>query len=316
MKIAVLDADTLGSDISLSPLENYGEVRIFPSSSPDEIALHLGDCEVAVINKLKMNRATLGDNRTLRLICLFATGFDNVDLDFCRERGIAVCNVVGYSTLSVAQITVSMALSLVSHLQTYSSHVLSGRYSAGTIANKLTPVYHEIAGMTWGIAGYGNIGKAVGKVAEALGCRVIAFKRTPEDGVETVSLPELCRRSDILSIHLPLSDTTRGIIGKNELALMKDGAILVNMARGAVTDEAAVAEAVKNGHLGGFGCDVYSTEPFTENHPFSSILSCENVCLTPHMAWGAKEARERCLDEICLNIRSFLENGKRSRVDL
>lgn len=316
MRIAVLDAGTLGTDLDLSPLSKFGEVDIYASSSPEEIAERVRGCDVAVVNKLKMNASTVGADSKLGLICVFATGFDNIDLDFCRKNGIGVCNVVGYSTASVAQLTVSMALSLVTHLPEFSRHVSSGAYSSGTVANCLTPVYREIAGMTWGIAGYGNIGSAVGRVARALGCRVIAYKRTPSDEVETVSLDTLCRESDIISVHLPLCDGTRGLFGKEEIAKMKDTAVFINAARGAVTDEAALAEALKNGKIGALGSDVYTAEPFGKDHPFYAIKDLDNVCLTPHMAWGAKEARDRCLAEICENITDFLSGGKRCRVDI
>lgn len=314
MRIAVLDADTLGRDLDLSPLRRFGEVVIFPTSALDEVEAHLGDCDVAVVNKLKMNASTIGNAKSLRLICVFATGYDNIDLDFCRSHGIAVCNVVGYSTSSVAQLTVAMALSLINHLPSFNEYVASGRYSAGGVANCLTPVYHEISGLTWGIAGYGNIGRAVGRVADALGCRVIAYKRTPTPDVETVDIDTLCSRSDIISVHLPLNDATRGLFNRDRIAKMKNNALFINVARGAVTDEAALAEAIREGRLGGLGADVYSTEPFGMSHPFYDIKDRENVCLTPHMAWGAREARERCLDEICENITSFLAGEKRCRV--
>ncbi len=316
MHITVLDADTIGRDLDYSPLKEFGEVTVFGASSPEEIAPHLGDSDVAIINKLKMNEKTIGAAAgTLRLICVFATGYDNIDLEFCRAHGIAVCNVVGYSTASVAQLTVATVLSLICHLPAYTSHVASGAYSASGCANILEPVYNELCGKTWGIVGYGNIGSAVGRVAEAFGCRVIAHKRTPVPGVETVDVDTLCRESDIISVHVPLNDGTRGLISRERIAVMKPGAIFVNMARGAVADEAALAEAIADGRLGGLGGDVYSTEPFPASHPFYAVKDNANVCFTPHMAWGAKEARERCLFEICENIRSFADGGKRSRVD-
>lgn len=314
MKIAVLDADTLGNDLDLSPLEQFGEVKVYASSLPEEIEKRLDGFDVAIVNKLKLNESTIGNVRSLKLICVFATGYDNIDTEFCKSNNIAVCNVVGYSTASVAQLTVSMVLSLMTHLKEYREYVSSGKYSSGNTANRLVPVYHELSGLTWGIAGYGNIGKAVGKVAKALGCKVIAYKRTPADDVETVSLDTLCERSDIISVHLPLSAGTRGLFGEKEFAKMKDGAIFVNVARGAVTDEKALAEAVLSGKLGGIGVDVYSQEPFSENHPFYKIKDFDNVCLTPHMAWGSFEARKRCLFEICENINSFLGGNRRNRI--
>lgn len=315
MKITVLDADTFGSDLDLSPLSALGDVTVFRATAPTDVESHLEGAECAVLNKVKLKRDNLKNAASLKLICVFATGFDNIDLEYCREKGIAVCNVVGYSTDSVAQLTVAMALSLTVKLPQFAAFTADGSYSASGVANRLTPWYHEIAGKTWGIAGYGNIGKAVGRVAEALGCHVIAFKRTAEPGVETVDIDTLCRRSDILSVHLPLNDKTRGLFSAERITMMKPEALFINVARGAVCDEAALAAAVKDGRIGGIGVDVYSTEPFSASHPFYGIRNLDNVILTPHMAWGSVEARRRCLDEICLNIRSFVCGERRNRVD-
>ncbi len=317
MKIAVLDAGTLGSDLSMAPLFPLGEVVSYESTAPHEMDERVADADVIVVNKVRCNENTLAAARKLRLICLAATGYDNVDVAYCRSRGIGVCNVVGYSTDSVAQLTVSMALALSVNLLPYGAYVSDGRYTQSGRANAVSPVYHELAGKTWGIFGYGNIGKKVARIAEAIGCRVIVCKRTPtEEAYPVVSFDTLCRESDVLTLHSPLNEGTRGIFDKEHLAMMKKGAILVNVARGAVLDEAAVAEALLNGDLGGFGCDVYTSEPFGEDHPYTSILSQKNVILTPHMAWGAYEARARCLDEIAENIRVFTRGGVRNRVDL
>ena len=315
MKIAVLDAATLGGDLDLSPLSEIGETQVWQGTRPEEMAAHLGDAEIAVVNKVRMNGETLRGNRSLRLICIAATGFDNIDTAWCGENGIAVCNVKGYSTDSVAQLTVAMALHLTCRLGEYMEAVRDGSYSAGGVANRLTPPYHEIAGKTWGIAGYGSIGRRVADAARALGCRVIAFKRTPEAGVECVSAEELCRRSDILSVHLPLNAETRNLFSRERIALMKPGAVFINAARGAETDEAALAEALREGRLGGLGVDVYTREPFPEDHPFYALRNHPGACFTPHMAWGAVEARERCLREIMENIRAFERGERRNRVD-
>ena len=315
MRIVVGDADTLGTDLDLSHLRALGEVEVYGGTPPSQIATRFSGADVAIINKLRMNRETLGDAPTLRLIAVCATGYDNIDLAYCREKGIAVTNVKGYSTDSVAQLTLAMALSLATNLRQFCDCVADGSYTAGGVANRLTPVYHELRGKTWGIVGVGHIGQQVAAVARAIGCEVIGFSRTPKAGIEQVSLDELCRRSDVISVHLPLSAETRGIIGTHEIALMKREAILVNVARGAVTDEAALASAVLEGRLGGLGVDVYSVEPFPDSHPFYAIRQLPNVCLTPHMAWGAREARERCLNEVAQNIRAFAAGERRNRVD-
>lgn len=316
MKITVLDADTLGRDLDLSPLSACGDVTVYPTTAPEEIGKRLEGADAVLVNKIRLNSENLANNTTLKLICVAATGYDNIDVAYCRSRGIAVCNVVGYSTNSVAQLTLSMALSLCTHLPEYTESVRDGRYTEGGVANRLIPVYREIAGKTWGIVGYGNIGAQVGAVATAMGCRVLAFKRTPVPGVECTDLDTLCRESHIISVHLPLSDKTRGIIGERELKLMNPDAILINVARGAVTDEKAVAEAILNGRIGGLGADVYSVEPMPKDHPFYPIRKMANVCLTPHMAWGSYEARCRCLGEIVKNIEAFKRGELRSRVDV
>ncbi len=316
MRIAVLDADTLGEDLDLSPLLEFGELAVYQSMSPESVTERLYGCEVAVLNKVKMTREILLACPALRLICVTATGYDNIDLAAARECGVAVTNVAGYSTDSVAQLTVAMALSAVTRLSAYTDYVKSGAYTASGKANCLVPVYHEIAGMTWGILGYGSIGKRVAAVARALGCHVIATKRTASDECEVVPLSELCRRSDILSIHTPLTAETRGMLGKRELSLMKPSAVVINVARGAVLDEAAAVEALLMGEIGFLCSDVYSDEPMREDSPYYAIRDRENLILTPHMAWGGYETRVRLLSMIAENIRSFLTGGKRGRVDL
>jgi len=315
MKITLLDAATLGDDLSYNLFHEFGEVRVFNISPADRVAQNIADSDVVVINKVKLGAVNLADAKSLKLICIAATGFDNVDLDYCRSRGIAVCNVVGYSTPCVAQVTVAMALSLITHLPEFDACVRSGEYTARGIPNRLTPVYHEIAGKTWGIIGFGNIGKQVGRVAEALGCRVLVHKRTPIDGVPCVDLDRICRESDILSIHTPLNDSTRGLLDERHIKMLKRNAIVINVARGAVTDEAALAAAVREGRIGALGVDVYSTEPFAVDHPFYSIKDYPNVCFTPHMAWGGFETRVRVMTEMAENIRDFLSGGRRNRVD-
>ena len=315
MKTVILDADTLGCDMDLTVFRRFGEVIVYPTVADDKIAEAIADCDIVVVNKKRICRETAGNPRRLRLIAVTATGYDNIDLAYCREKSIAVTNVRGYSTDCVAQITVTMALSLIANLSAYTEYVNSGAYTASGIQNHLSPPYHEIAGKTWGIFGLGNIGKRVAAVAKALGCRVIATKRTPDPDYECVSLDTLCRESDILSVHTPLTAETRGAIGRRELMLMKPSAILINVARGAVLDEKAVCDAVLDGRIAGFGADVYAKEPFSEDSPYTLLLNRQNVILTPHMAWGGYETRVRLIDELCLNIADFLMGGRRNRVD-
>ena len=314
MKIVFLDASTLGADIDLSIYKRFGELTVFGATAEDEFTQHVGDSDVIITNKLKVGRHNLPACKNVKLICVTATGFDNIDVEYCRENGIAVTNVVGYSTQNVAQLTVAMALSLICHLKEYDRSVSDGSYPRGGVANILTPVYHEICGKTWGIVGYGNIGKQVGAVAKALGCKIVVYKRTPVDDAECVDIDTLCRESDIISVHTPLNDGTRGLISREKIAEMKKDAILINVARGAVCDEEAIADAILEGRLGGVGIDVYSKEPFGEDHPCARIAGRDNVILTPHMAWGSYEARVRCCDEIALNIEAYLKGERRNRI--
>lgn len=315
MKIVILDKASLGEDTPLSVLDKFGEVVSYDLSTPEEAIERSADADVVIINKVKITRELMCAAKSLKIVCVFATGYDNIDIAAAKELGIAICNVPGYSTDSVALFTVSTVLALSSHLLEYSAFVRSGEYTASGVPNKLTPVYHDIAGKTWGIIGYGNIGKAVGRVAEALGARVIVNKRTPIDTATCVDIDTLCRESDIITVHCPLNNESRGIINDEKLSLMKPGVILVNEARGAVLDEAAVTKAVEEGKIGGFGCDVYSVEPFGIDHPYNRIKTYENVILTPHTAWGSYESRERCINIIASNIDAFLRGKMQNRVD-
>ena len=257
----------------------------------------------------------LRDAKNLKLICLCATGYDCVDTAYCAAHGIGVCNVPSYSTQSVAQLTVALVLELTNHLSVYRDYVHSGAYSRSGVANALTPVWHELYGKTWGIIGGGNIGRQVARIAEAFGCRVLVCRRKPDAEYETTDVDTLCRESDIISIHVPLTAETRGMIGTKQIEAMKESAIVVNVARGAVTDEVALAEAVKSGRIAGLGVDVFSQEPFGPEHPFNGILELPNVCLTPHTAWGALETRNRCVAMVAENISAFCQGERKNRVE-
>lgn len=314
MNITFLDAKTLGEDIVLDKIKALGECNVNDSTPCEKIAERIENADVVIVNKLKLNKSNLENAKKLKLICVTATGFDNIDVAYCREKGIGVCNVTGYSSHSVAQVTAAMVLYLSTHLGEYTDYVRNGAYTKNGIANKLSPIFHELYGKNWGIIGYGNIGREVGAVATALGCTVLPYRKTKTD--ETVDFETLLKSSDIITVHTPLNEGTRGLIGEKELNLMKKDVILVNTARGAVTDEEAVARAVETGRIGAFGTDVYAPEPFGENHPMNRIKAMPNVCLTPHMAWGAFEARSRCIAEIAENIKCFANGEIRNRVDL
>lgn len=316
LNIVILDAASIGDDLDYGIFDAFGNVTIYDNTTEEQFAERAGNAHIILQNKYKLLENSLVKAKNLKLVCEAATGFDNIDTKYCREHGIAVANVPGYSTECVAQLTVAMALQIIMHLPEYTSYVSSGAYTASGIANRLSPQFHELCGKTWGIVGLGNIGRKVAKIADAFGCRIIACKRTPEEDIECVDIDTLCERADIISVHTPLNDSTRSLIGEKQVSLMKKDAILINVARGAVLDEAAVAKAVLEGRIGGFGCDVYSAEPFPASHPYNEILSLPNVCMTPHIAWGGYETRMRLLSEMGKNISAFLSGNIRNRVEL
>ena len=314
MKISVLDVDTLGDDLDLSPINKLGDVTVYPLTLQEDVIERIKAADVLVLNKVKLNPENLKFAKNLKLVCITATGFDNVDIDYCKEHNIGVCNVAGYSTNSVVQLTLSMVFSLVNNLSTFDNYVKSGEYTKSGIFNHLKPVFHEMSQMTWGVVGLGNIGEKIARIAREMGCRVLATKRTPSDEFECVDIDTLCKESDIITLHTPLNDDTFHLIDSKRLSLMKKNVVLVNVARGAVVDEEAVTNAVLNKEIAGLGVDVYSTEPMQADSPYQKLLGLDNVIFTPHMAWGAYEARQRCVNEVAENIKSFFNGERRSRI--
>ena len=310
----MLDIQTLGDDLDFSQILKLGEVTAYRMTAPEEVIDRIRDAEVLILNKVKLYADSLRYAEKLKLICITATGYDNVDIDYCREHGIAVCNAAGYSTDSVVQLTVSMAFSLVTHLLSYDRYVKSGTYTKSGIFNHLTPVFREISALTWGVVGLGNIGGKVADIAKTMGCRVIVYKRTVVEQYPCVDLDTLCKESDIITVHTPLNDGTYHLINEERIAMMKPGVVLINVARGAVVSEEAVTEAVLAGKIGGLGVDVYSTEPMHSDSPYQKLLGRDDVIFTPHMAWGAYDARQRCVDEVTKNIQSFYARETRSRI--
>lgn len=314
MKISVLDASTLGDDLDLSPLGALGDVSVYDMTNESQLNNHTRGADVLILNKVKINEQTLPDPGQVKLICIAATGFDNVSTAYCRSHGIALCNVSGYSTNSVAQLTVSMALYLACHMPEYTRFVESGDYTASGIQNRLSPAYHELAGQKWGLIGCGGIGSKVALIADALGCEICVYKKSPHPQYKNMDIDTLMKECDIISVHTPLNEGTKNLVNRQRIFSMKKDAIFINVARGGVADEAALADAIEQGALGGIGIDVYTAEPFDANHPYSRIMHLDNVCLTPHMAWGAYESRKRCLDEIIQNIKAFNKGEKRNRI--
>jgi len=313
VKIVFLDIKTLGEDIDFSIFKKFGEVELYQMTAPNEVYSRIKDADVIVLNKVIINESNLA-NTSVKLVCVTATGYDNIDIQYCKNNDIAVCNVQGYSTDSVAQVTVAAVLSLYTKLKEYDKFVCEGKYSELDVSLGTKPTFYEISGKVWGIVGMGNIGKKVAQIAQVLGAKVITHSRTPKDGYENVSIDELCQRADIITLHCPLNDESYHLINEQRLSIMKKTAVLVNVARGAVVDERAVTDAIKNGTIAAAGIDVYSKEPIEKKNPYNEIAGLDNVLLTPHMAWGAYESRMRCMREIVKNIDAFLNGEKRNRI--
>lgn len=319
MKIVELDRNTLGYDIDTSVLKDFGEFEEYTSDVAENNREHIKDADVVIFNKAIMNREMLENAKNVKLLCITATGYDNIDLEYCRERGIAACNVKAYSTPAVAQHTFALALYLLEKISYYDDYVKSGKYSAQTGFCNFDEKYSELEGKTWGIVGLGNIGKKVAGIAEAFGCKVIYYSvsgNNNSEDYERVEWDELLSRSDFISIHCPLLDKTRGIFDRNAFMKMKKSAILINVARGAVIVDEDLAEALETGEIAAAGLDVFAKEPLLAENPLNRIKDSRKILITPHMAWASVESRQRCLDEVYLNIKAYIDGQIRNRVDL
>lgn len=315
MKITVLDKCTVtNGDVSLEELETLGNVRYFDTVVPQDIPSAIGDSECVICNKAHIGAEIMDACPALRFIGLFATGFNNIDTAAARERGIAVCNVPGYSTDSVAQLTFAFILRFATSIDKYSQSTARGEWAQKETFSYLSFPIGELRGKVLGIFGYGTIGRAVAKIGAAFGMRVIAVSHHPtaEEYVTQVTLDELLRESDYLTLHCPLTDETRGLIDSTALMKMKPTAVLINTSRGAVVDEDALCDALNSGRLRGAGIDVLDIEPMRQGHPY---LNAKNICITPHVAWGSLEARTRLIAAVAENIRAFERGERLNRVD-
>ncbi len=317
MKLVILDAETYGRDINFDPICELGEAIIYQHSTADEVATRITDCDVVIVNKSLQDEKVLAKAVNLKLICIGATGTDNVDLAYCKEHSIAVTNVAGYSTNSVVQHTFAMLLYLLQHLPYYDDYVRSGSYETSPTFTHFGPPFTELYGKTWGIAGMGTIGRGVAKVARALGCKVIYYDLQPDDidlDCQNVGFAELLQTSDILSLHLPLTPETMDLFNYDALCQMKPEAFLLNMSRGAIVNEADLAKLLLSDKLAGAGLDVLAKEPIEPDDPLFKAYQTGKLLITPHIAWASVEARTRLVEEVALNIKSWVEGTARNRV--
>ncbi|MDD6168839.1 MAG: D-2-hydroxyacid dehydrogenase [Lachnospiraceae bacterium] len=308
MKIVFLDAISLGSDLDLSGFDALGEVVKYDYTTKEETAERVRDAEVIVVNKVEMCEETLKNAVNLKLICVTATGTNNLDKDYLDQRGIAWRNVTGYSTESVAQHTFALLFYLLEHLPYYDNYVKSGKYINDKSFTHFSNIFHELHGMTWGIIGLGAIGRRVADLAKAFGCHVIYYSasgRKPQEGYEQVDFTTLLKTSDIVSIHAPLTEATMGLMDKEAFAKMKKTAILLNVGRGPIIVEEDLKEALDNGEIAAAGLDVLSVEPMTEDNPLLEVKEKDRLVITPHIAWASVEARTHLMDIILGQIRDF-----------
>lgn len=318
MKLVNLEGSVNAFRLSAAPLEAFGELVAYERTRYEEIPERIRDAEIVIINKSVMDEGSLKGAKKLRLICEAATGYNNVDLVYCRAHHIAVANVGDYSTDCVAQHTFAMLLSLLEHLSEYDGYVKSGGYGKSLEFSHLEPAFFELSGKKFGIVGMGHIGQKVARIAEAFGAEVLTYSasgKAYEFPYRQVSFSGLLSESDVISIHCPLTDATKGLFSYEAFRQMKPEAILLNLARGPVVCGRDLARALEEGLIYGAGLDVFEKEPIEPDHPLLSVTRPERLILTPHIGWGSVEARTRLLFEVAENIRAFLAGESRNRVD-
>lgn len=304
MKMVFLDAATMG-DVSFAPLERLGSLVCYDSSTPQEALERVSDCDVLIVNKVRVTPELIDAAHDLKLICETATGVNNIDIEYAAKEGIPVRNVAGYSTPTVAQATFMHILSLVGSAPYFDDAVKSGRYSASGMFTDVSVNWWELAGKTIGIIGMGNIGRKVARIAEAFGMNVCYFSTSGTSHCKdypSLPLEQLLAQSDIVSVHAPLNERTDALIGEKELAMMKSSAYIVNMGRGGIVVEEALVKAVDEGVIAGAALDVFSVEPLPEDSCYLKARHPERFRFAPHVAWASEEARARLLGMVAENI--------------
>jgi len=311
MKIVLLDASTLGQVNNLQKIEKFGSITSFGTTKPEQTVERSKDADIILTNKVVLDKNVLDQLPNLKLICITATGMNNVDLEYAKKKGIEVKNAIGYSTHSVSQVTFSMVLRLLNNLGKYDSYVKSRDYVNSPIFTHLANGFDEIHGKKWGIIGMGNIGRDVAKIATAFGADISFYSTsgvTRDEGYEQVSLEKLLKTSDIVSIHAPLTDKTANLIDAEELNMMKQNAVLINVARGGIVNEKALVTALNENKIAGAGVDVFTNEPIEEESPFFNVVNQDKIVLSPHIAWASTEARQTLIEKVLKNIEEFVNN--------
>lgn len=316
-KIVVLDSKTLGN-VNFDKLKEFGEVVLYEKTKAEEVEERVKDASIILTNKVVLNKDNLKNAEKLEIICETATGFNNIDIEYAKSKNIAVTNVAGYSTPTVAQHTFATLLHLYDKIGYYDEFVKSGEYSKSGMFTNLDKPFNDIEGKKWGIVGLGNIGKKVAKIAEAFGAEVVYYSTSGKNNnsnYKRVELDELLSESDIISIHSPLNSNTQGLFNYDNLKKMKKSAVLINMGRGPIVVEKDLAKAIDENIIAGAGLDVFSVEPMPEDSPLLKIKNKEKIVMTPHIAWASIEARERLFNDLIENIKAFYRGERRNRVE-
>ncbi len=317
MKIVFLERNSLGLDVDMSCFEELGEVVFYDASTPEDTPEKVKDADVVVANKVPMSEATLGGAEHVKLICLTATGTNNVDFPYVNARNIPVANVKSYSTDSVVQHTFAMLFYLLEKLPYYDNYVKSGEYAKSSLFSHFERQYHELSGMRWGIIGLGEIGCKVGQIAKLFGCQVCYYSTSGKNNnsdFERVELDKLLADSDIVSVHAPLTEQTLDLMDEEAFRKMKPNAVFLNLGRGPIVVEEALFKALSEGWIGAAGLDVLRVEPMEADNPLLKFKDSTKLLITPHIAWATLEARTRCVQEVFENMKAFLRGEERNIV--
>jgi len=317
-KIVVLDGKTLGN-VDYIKLNEFGQVIYYDLTLKEEVADRIKDANIVLTNKVLLNEENLRDADNLELICEMATGYNNIDINYAKEKNIAVTNVNGYSTTTVAQHTFAMLLNLYDNISYFDNFIKSGEYSKSAMFTNIEVPYKDLCGKIWGIIGLGNIGKRVAKIAQAFGARVVYYStsgKNADSDYARVEFDSLLKQCDIISIHAPLNEKTEGLINYEAFTKMKKDAVLINVGRGPIVVDEDLARAIDEEIIGGAALDVFKVEPIPAENPLLNIKNKEKLVLTPHIAWASEEARNRLFTDLLENISAYNRGEIRNRVDL
>lgn len=317
MKIVFLETACLGNGINYEMFSQIGNVELYDYTPLDKLSERIADADIIVLNKIPMNESTLKGAKNLKLICITATGTNIVDFAYTSQKGITVTNVKGYSTPTVAQHTFALYFALAEQIAYYDNCVKSKAYSKSEMFVHYGPVFHDLSGLTWGIVGLGDIGKKVAQVAQVFDCKVQYYSTSGKNSnadYRRVTFDELLTTSDIISIHAPLNEATQDLFSTEAFKKMKKSAIILNLGRGPIINEQALADALNAGEIAGAGLDVFTVEPLPLSSPLLEVKEKEKMILTPHIAWASAEARTRLVQEVYWNIEAFLNKEERNVV--